>query len=88
MVCHIIFVDLFLPITLFRRTISLIDNLNRDNTWVNANDDYNGDVDIERLDIVTDAKIDDVVKDARKTYFRKLGWQFVNLKICNHCNDK
>ena len=44
----------------------------RENTWVSPNDDYNGDVDIERLDIVTDAKIDDAVAEARKGYFQKL----------------
>ena len=47
-------------------------SLNRENTWVSPNDDYNGDIDIERLDIVTDAKIDAAVAKARKAYFQKL----------------
>ena len=47
-------------------------SFNRENTWVSPNDGYNGDVDIERLDIVTDAKIDAAVAKARKAYFQKL----------------
>ena len=39
---------------------------------MSPNDDYDGDVDVERLDIVTDAKIDAAVADARKAYFQKL----------------
>ena len=44
----------------------------RENTWVSPDDDFNGDVAVERLDIVTDAKIDAAVDEARKAYFAKL----------------
>ena len=39
---------------------------------MSPDDDFNGDVAVERLDIVTDAKIDAAVDEARKAYFAKL----------------
>ena len=39
---------------------------------MSASDDFNGDVDVERLDMVTDPKIDAAVDEARKAYFAKL----------------
>ena len=51
---------------------------------MSPNDDFNGDVDVERLDIVTDAKIDAAVADARKAYFQKLvnGKAYLYMRGC------
>ena len=44
---------------------------------MSPDDDFNGDVGVERLDIVTDAKIDAAVNEARKAYFAKLVRKFI-----------
>ena len=48
---------------------------------MNSDDDFNGDVAVERLDIVTDAKIDAAVDEARKAYFAKLVRKSRNLSL-------
>ena len=48
---------------------------------MSPDDDFNGDVGVERLDIVTDAKIDAAVNEARKAYFTKLVSKSRNLSL-------
>ena len=48
---------------------------------MSPDDDFNGDVAVERLDIVTNAKIDAAVEEARKAYFAKLVRKSRNLSL-------
>ena len=48
---------------------------------MSPDDDFNGDVAVERLDIATDAKIYAAVDEARKAYFAKLVYKSRNLSL-------